>query len=39
MNVTKEMTKEYEEMSNWAVYENKPNSNPNKANSNPTCPA
>ena len=32
MNVNKVSTKEYEKMSNWAIFENKPNSNPNKAN-------
>ncbi len=32
MNVNKVLTKEYEKMSNWAICENKPNTNPIKAN-------
>jgi hypoxanthine phosphoribosyltransferase len=32
MNVTTFLTKEYENMSNWAICENKPNTKPNKAN-------
>jgi len=32
MNVTLYNTMEYENKSNWALGENKPNSNPNKAN-------
>ncbi len=35
MNVNKVLTKDYENKSNWALYENKANSNPNKANA---CP-
>ena len=32
MNVNKVLTKDYENKSNWTLGENKPNSNPNKAN-------
>ncbi|MGB2808529.1 MAG: hypothetical protein WBC22_12365 [Sedimentisphaerales bacterium] len=32
MNVNKVLTKNYENKLNWAIYENKANSNPNKAN-------
>jgi hypothetical protein len=30
MNVTTIITKNYENISNWAIYENEPKSNPNK---------
>jgi len=32
MNVTSVLTKDYEKKLNWALYENEPNSNPNKPN-------
>ncbi|MHC4633065.1 MAG: hypothetical protein ACYS9C_17610, partial [Planctomycetota bacterium] len=32
MNVTSYITKEYENKSNWAICENKPNTKPNKPN-------
>ena len=32
MNVNKVLTKDYENMSNWAICENKANSKPNKPN-------
>ncbi len=32
MNVNKVLTKDYEKISNWAICENKPNTNPIKAN-------
>ena len=32
MNVTTYITKEYENISNWALYENEPKTNPNKPN-------
>ncbi len=32
MNVTKVLTKDYENKSNWTLGENEPNSKPNKAN-------
>ena len=32
MNVIKVTTKDYENISNWILGENEPNSNPNKAN-------
>jgi len=31
MNVTKVLTKNYENIANWALFENKPNTNPIKA--------
>ena len=31
MNVSVIITKDYENMSNWALFENKPNTKPNKA--------
>ena len=35
MNVNKVLTKDYENMSNWAICQNKPNSNPIRTQSNP----
>ncbi|GAF85095.1 unnamed protein product [marine sediment metagenome] len=39
MNVNKVLTKDYENMSNWAICENKPNSNPIQTQSNPISEA
>jgi len=38
MNVTSIITKDYENISNWTLGENKPNTNPIKPNSNPISP-
>ncbi len=35
MNVNKVITKDYENLSNWAICENKPNSNPIRTQTNP----
>jgi len=32
MNVNEVLTKDYENISNWAICENEPNTNPNKPN-------
>jgi len=37
MNVNKVLTKDYENISNWKLGENKPNTNPIQTESNPTC--
>jgi len=37
MNVTSLITVEYENIANWKLGENKPNSKPIKANTNPIC--
>ncbi len=39
MNVNKVLTKDYEKISNWAICENKPNSNPKRTQSNPISEA
>jgi len=39
MNVNKVLTKDYEKMSNWAICENKPNSNPIQTQTKPISEA
>ncbi len=38
MNVNKVLTKDYENMSNWAICENEPNFNPKQSQTNPIKP-